>query len=153
MTLNTVLINLYDGKRFNGSDIYVYNKQEIPVERMLADVLDYIKNNPRDIFNYLIVVGRVNGLHPDNIRVFGKDDVGHYEDDAPKFIISLVFFGESNDAPNELVAVLRSKIDQTMADCAAEAERKSAEIHQQKIKKQQLDRYQTYLQLKAEFES
>lgn len=153
MTSNTVLINLYDGKRFNGSDVYVYNKQEIPVERMLADVLNYIKNNPRDVFNYLIVIQRVNGLHPDHIRVFGKDDVDHYEADAPKFIISLVFFGESNDAPNELVAVLRSKIDQTMAECAAEAERKSAEFHQQGIKKQRLERYQTYLQLKAEFEN
>ena len=42
---------------------------------------------------------------------------------------------------------------QTMADWAEEAERKSAEIHQQKMKLQQLERFKTYLQLKAEFES
>ena len=152
MTSNTVLINLYDGKRFNGSDVYTYNNQEIPVERMLVDVLNYIKNNPRDVFNYLIVVGRVNGLHPDHIRVFGKDDVDHDDPDAQNLSFP-VFFGESNEAPNELVTVLRSKIDQTMVDCAAEAEKKSIEIHEQKIKKQQLERYRTYLQLKAEFES
>lgn len=153
MSVNTVLINTHDSKRFVGSNVYVYDKQEIPVEHMLSVVLDYIKNNPRDTFNHLISYDCVNTLASNHLRVFGKDDVDHHDPDAPKFIISLVFFGELSHDPNDLVTVLRTKIDETATDCSAEAKRKSAEIHEQKIKKQYLERYRTYLQLKDEFEN
>lgn len=153
MSVNMVLVNTYDSKRFLGSNVYVYDKQEIPVEHMLSVVLDYIKNNPRATFNHLISYDRVNPLAPNHLRVFGRDDVEHEDTGAPKFIISIVFFGGTIDDADELVTVLLTKIDETMTACAAEAERKSKEIHEQKIKALRLERYKNYLRLKDEFES